>query len=603
MGGKVLEYVIRAKDATAAAINSARDRISNFASSSGKRMAGLATTLLKNAANIHHAFQLIGTAANALWTQMQKAIQFEKLTWQFKTLVGSLDEARAHMRMLQDLGRTPPFSLDEFAKASRAMMTMSEGVLGFRKSLELAGDAAAATGKPLENIAHEIGRAYAVIRDGQPLERATMALRNMGIITPEVAAKLADMQKEGASSFAMWEALTAHIGRFKGAMSDTEQTVDGLIGAIKGEAQTAVTELGMAFLGVANGGLKGLMERLKQLNDSGDVAAWAAGIKQHLEDLVRSFSTLIEKAQATGSTLKQLWDYTGGAVVNGARAIGGTVGSAIGATVGTVREGGDWAMWKEAFRNGMSETDEAIRNSGLYRRMHGTYGVGKADAAQREQERSDAARAAIERRKAEQIRGEEQAAEEADKIRAAMEAGDAKRAEEAARIAAEEERRLQEKLAEEQRRRMEELERERERLAEKAYRKEVELAEGALVESQKTQGDAQSRLADARSQVARAWGWYRNQDSMQAHIDDILEQREAEKQWEKDFEKLKSRARGNYDWRTVDVGELSAHDEAVRQVALAKEEEAAAQKALDEIAENTRDLAGKLDELLSMKEA
>ncbi len=38
-------------------------------------------------------------------------------------------------------------------------------------------------------------------------------------------------------------------------------------------------------------------------------------------------------------------------------------------------------------------------------------------------------------------------------------------------------------------------------------------------------------------------------------------------------------------------------------MALAKEEEQAAQKALDEIAENTRDLAEKLDELLTAKEA
>ena len=169
-----------------------------------------------------------------------------------------------------------------------------------------------------------------------------------------------------------------------------------------------------------------------------------------------------------------------------------------------------------------------------------------------------------------------------------------------ARRAAEEEERRQRKLAEEQRRRMEELERERERLAEKAYRKEVELARGALAESQQGQRQAEGRLSAARSQVARAWGWYRNQDSMQAHIDDILAQREAEKQWEKDFARLQSRHR---DWESVDVGKLTAAEEATRQVALARQEEQAAQKALDEIAGNTRDLAEKLDELLSMKEA
>ena len=80
------------------------------------------------------------------------------------------------------MGDTPPFSLEQFAAASRSMLVMTDGVLGFEKSLEMVGDVAAGTGQPIENLAHEIGRAYAIIRDGQPLTRATMGLRNMGAI-------------------------------------------------------------------------------------------------------------------------------------------------------------------------------------------------------------------------------------------------------------------------------------------------------------------------------------------------------------------------------------------------------------------------------------
>ena len=71
---------------------------------------------------------------------------------------------------------------------------------------------------------------------------------------------------------------------------------------------------------------------------------------------------------------------------------------------------------------------------------------------------------------------------------------------------------------------------------------------------------------------------------MQSAIDDYNQQKAAEEQWVKDFDKLKSKRR---DWRDVEFGKLSAEEEAVRQVALAKEEEKAAQVALDEIAENT----------------
>ncbi len=75
-------------------------------------------------------------------------------------------------------------------------------------------------------------------------------------------------------------------------------------------------------------------------------------------------------------------------------------------------------------------------------------------------------------------------------------------------------------------------------------------------------------------------------------------QADAEKQWQKDFDRLRSHRR---DWRTAEFGSLSAAEESVRQVALAKEEKEAADRAVIETAENTRQLAAKLDELLQLK--
>ena len=184
---KVIEYIIGAKDATGNAIKSALFRLKSFAASVGS-----------NLMNIKAGFEMLGSAANKAMTFMRKAFAFETMTVQFKTLIGNMDEARDHMKMLQELGDTPPFSLEEFAAASRALMVMTDGALGFRSSLELIGDAAAATGQPIQNLAHEVGRAYAIIRDGQPLTRATMSLRNMGVLTPEVAQKLQDLQDAGA---------------------------------------------------------------------------------------------------------------------------------------------------------------------------------------------------------------------------------------------------------------------------------------------------------------------------------------------------------------------------------------------------------------------
>ena len=133
----------------------------------------------------------------------------------------------------------------------------------------------------------------------------------------------------------------------------------------------------------------------------------------------------------------------------------------------------------------------------------------------------------------------------------------------------------------------EEAAREAERNAEKQRRLERQFhnerlreAQDEINETKRQEGEAERRLSAAQSQVKEAWGWYRDKSQMKAQIDEFKAQQAAETQWAKDFEKLKSRRR---DWRDIEFGQLSAEEEAVRQVALAKEEEAAAQEALNEL--------------------
>lgn len=132
------------------------------------------------------------------------------------------------------------------------------------------------------------------------------------------------------------------------------------------------------------------------------------------------------------------------------------------------------------------------------------------------------------------------------------------------------------------------------RLEKKMHEERMRAAEDEYRQSAKLQSEAESRLAAAQSQVAEAWGFYRDKNKMQEAINEFKAQQEAEKQWAKDFEKLRSRRR---DWRDVEFGQLSAEEEAVRQVALAKEEERAAQMALDSINEQTARAAEAVEEI------
>ena len=132
------------------------------------------------------------------------------------------------------------------------------------------------------------------------------------------------------------------------------------------------------------------------------------------------------------------------------------------------------------------------------------------------------------------------------------------------------------------------------RLEKQLHEERLRAAEDEYRQSEKMQSDAANRLAAAQSKVAEAWGFYRDKGKMQEAINDYNAQKKAEEQWVKDFEKLRDKRR---DWREVEFGQLSAEEEAVRQVALAKEEERAAQIALDAINEQTARAADAVEEI------
>ena len=136
--------------------------------------------------------------------------------------------------------------------------------------------------------------------------------------------------------------------------------------------------------------------------------------------------------------------------------------------------------------------------------------------------------------------------------------------------------------------------RERERQAELAER--IRDHQKLLAAERAEESKTRSSVSAAASKLQQAWGWYRDKDSMAAQLAEEKADAQARKQYEKDFERLKSRRR---DWRTAE--NLSVDDEAVRRVALAREEKEAAERHLAEIEKNTANLSEKLDELLQAK--
>ena len=581
---KVIEYIIGAKDATANAIKSALNRIKTFASSVGT-----------NLQNIRAGFAMLGTAAHNAVAFLQRAFAFERMTAQFKTLIGNMDEARAHMRMLQELGDTPPFNMEQFAAASRALMVMTDGALGFRKSLELIGDAAAATGQPIESLAHEVGRAYAIIRDGQPLTRATMALRSMGVLTPEVAARLDELQKSGASTTEIWGELETALKRYKGAMEETEQTADGLMGAIKSQWDDTLREFGAACLETSKDALGGLLEWMRKLREDGSIAVWADKTGQ-------AFSTVIDAAKEAidvFSTLGDfLWNKLGlSDIYHGLNSIVQGAASATGTLIG----GGSLSDASKAWNQASVEE----LGKGYYARMAMESGFLEGEDVERylqaereaDEERirheEEVRRNAIQRQADEKADKARREAEEEEKKLAGLAAGQAKIDERRAREKAQKDAEAARKAAEEEEK--ERLRIEKEIAAERRRLWKRDLAEKQREErlASKEAEDAQRRLADAVAQEQRAWGWYRNRDSWKSQLEEERAEAQAQKQFDKDFEKLKDRHR---DWRTA---KLSDEEEVVRRVGLAREEKSKAEEYARETAEAAARAADAIEQIQS----
>jgi len=211
------------------------------------------------------------------------------------------------------------------------------------------------------------------------------------------------------------------------------------------------------------------------------------------------------------------------------------------------------------------------------------------------------------RQAAEMLDNEEEAASvqhearllrEANAERERIEGEEAKAAEkarreemEAAREEAEYQRELDRELAEAAREEARAIAEEQKRAEAEAHAQKLRnIAEqkSAVAAAVNEQRSAQSRLAAAQAQVQRAWGWYRDKDSMAAQLEEEKAEAAAQSQFEKDFERLQFRR----DWRTAK--NLSVDQEAVRRVALAREEENAAQKAVLDAAEAAREAADSL---------
>lgn len=578
----------------AAGIEATKGQVDLMAKSVAKSMADAANSNRRHWADIKAAWDMgLGAfrkLAGGLRTAIAAAFKFETAIANFKTLTGSIDEARRHVADLRNFSASNPLAFDDVASASKTMLSFGISVKDIMPSLKVLGDISMGNSEKFKALALAFGQCKSAGRlMGQDLlQMINQGFNPLTVIAQETGrsmAELKDIMSEGGISFEMVEAAfrkaTEEGGLFHDALKDASETGDGLMAKARDTWDESVRRVGEAFSDSAKTGLKEFTDRLSELNEDGTIENWAERSAESLNAFGRALA-------GVGGFFGKIWTGIKATVGTGmAFAAGADQAFAEGASFkGQIARGKEVALafWNNEIEG---EADEQMKQDREYRRKS-------------KKEREERENTAVEGRDETKKRTIREMLDQSEQEKAAkVEAEHKKQAEKdkaAAEKRAEAERKAAEKVAAERARldAQEAARRERERQKELADK--IRDHQQLLAAERQAENQERSKIAAAESKLQQAWGWYRDKDSMAAQIQEEKADAAARKQFEKDFERLKDRRR---DWRKAE--NLSVDDEAVRRVALAREEKEAAERHLAEIEKNTAALADKLDELLQVK--
>jgi hypothetical protein len=221
----------------------------------GSAAQGLKATLAGIAASVG--------AVVSLGAAIQQSVKFnaelEQQAVAFKTLLGNAEAASRRMAELAKFAAQTPFELPEIVQASRVLQSLTNGALASGDGLRLVGDAASATGRPLEEAAMWIGRLYAGLQSGTPVGEATLRLLEMGLISGTTARKLNDLAESGEGAGQAMTILRDTFGRLGGAMADQSQTFSGLLSTLKDTFNMALADIGKPLFDALKAGLTELI--------------------------------------------------------------------------------------------------------------------------------------------------------------------------------------------------------------------------------------------------------------------------------------------------------------------------------------------------------
>lgn len=203
----------------------------------------------------------------------------ETAVLQFQTLLGSAEAAQAQIKELAQFAANTPFELPEILNAARTLQTFGKSALNNKKALTSIGDAAAASGKPFEEVAFWVGRMYGSLGSGQPFAEAINRFTEMAVIGPETAAALRKISDEGTGTAETINLLFAGMDQQgAGGMKRLSASFSGMVSTMKDNWNEFKILVGQELFGALKTDLEGIAAGIDQAFSSGVIQKFAAEV-------------------------------------------------------------------------------------------------------------------------------------------------------------------------------------------------------------------------------------------------------------------------------------------------------------------------------------
>ena len=206
------------------------------------------------------------------------AAKLETLETQFINLGGSAEQAANQMKAIRAFAAETPMSVEDISKASQQLLVFSEGALGGIDSLRLFGDMVSATGEDFETVAYWVGRFYAALKSGQPIERSIQALARLKGIGPSTLKELKDMRDAGATGTEIWDAYTESLKKFEGALERSSKTAAGQLSTLADNVRDLKAALGELLEPGTKAGAGGLTKFIQNFMQAGSFKGYARAL-------------------------------------------------------------------------------------------------------------------------------------------------------------------------------------------------------------------------------------------------------------------------------------------------------------------------------------